>query len=199
MVVAMDAPGLEIRPLKQPDGSAHFNEVFFNDVFVPDDDVVGPVDGGWTVARATLGNESVSIGGGGGGMSMPGSALVAPLDAHPDRLHGGAARVGRYIAEHQAMGLLNLRSAHRAVSGAGPGPEGAMTKLILSELGHEAAAILTELNGSDALYMDGAGMMSNMLVLMHRGMSIAGGTSEIKRNQIAERILGLPRDPLINN
>ena len=197
MVIDMHAPGVEVRPLKMTIGASEFNEVFFDDVFVPDDDVVGPVDGGWTVARATLGNESVSIGGGGGGMSMPGSALIAPFDAHPDRLAGGAARVGRYIAEHQAMGLLNLRAANRAVAAAGPGPEGAMTKLVLSELGHEAAAILTELNGPDSVFMDGPGGMSNLLVLMHRGMSIAGGTSEIKRNQIGERILGLPRDPRI--
>src|SRR3546814_2952622 len=122
-----------------------------------DDDVVGPVDGGWTVARATLGNESVSIGGGDGGMSLPGSALIEPFDANPERLEGGAVRVGRYIADHQAMGLLNLRSANRAVEGSGPGPEGAMTKLILSEDGHDAAAILTELNGPDAAFMDGPG------------------------------------------
>ena len=197
MVIDMHAEGVEVRPLKMTSGNSEFNEVFFSDVFVPDDDVVGPVDGGWTVARATLGNESVSIGGGGGGMSLPGEMLVAPLDAHPERLAGGAARVGRYIAEHHAMGLLNLRAANRAVSGAGPGPEGAMTKLVLSELGHDAAAILTELNGPDAVFMDGAAGMSNLLVLMHRGLSIAGGTSEIKRNQIGERILGLPRDPLI--
>ena len=197
MVIDMHAEGVEVRPLKMTTGNSEFNEVFFNDVFVPDDDVVGPVDGGWTVARATLGNESVSIGGGQGGMSMPGTMLVAPFDANPERLTGGAARVGRYLAQHQAMGLLNLRSAHRAVAGGEPGPEGAMTKLILSELGHDAAAILTELNGPEAIYMDGAGGMSNLLVLMHRGMSIAGGTSEIKRSQIGERILGLPRDPLI--
>jgi alkylation response protein AidB-like acyl-CoA dehydrogenase len=197
MVIDMHADGVEVRPLKMTTGNSEFNEVFFNEVFVPDDDVVGPVDGGWTVARATLGNESVSIGGGQGGMSMPGSALVAPFDAHPERLSGGAARIGRYVADHQAMGLLNLRSANRAVAGGEPGPEGAMTKLVLSEIGHEAAAILTELNGPDAAFMDGAGAMSNLLVLMHRGMSIAGGTSEIKRNQIGERILGLPRDPLL--
>ncbi|HUF33203.1 MAG TPA: acyl-CoA dehydrogenase [Acidimicrobiales bacterium] len=197
MVIDMHAEGVEVRPLKMTTGNSSFNEVFFNEVFVPDDDVVGPVDGGWTVARATLGNESVSIGGGQGGMSMPGSALVTPFDAHPERLTGGAARVGRYAAQHQAMGLLNLRSVNRAVSSAEPGPEGAITKLVLSELGHEAAAILTELNGPDAAFMDGPGGMSNMLVLMHRGMSIAGGTSEIKRNQIGERILGLPRDPLL--
>ena len=197
MAIDMHADGVEVRPLKQTSGASDFNEVFFNDVFVPDDDVVGPVDGGWTVARATLGNESVSIGGGSGGMSMPGAALVAPYDAHPERLDGGAARIGRYIAEHQAMGLLNLRSANRAVAGGEPGPEGAMTKLVLSEIGHEAAAIMTELNGPDSLFMDGPGGLSNLLVLMHRGMSIAGGTSEIKRNQIGERILGLPRDPLL--
>jgi alkylation response protein AidB-like acyl-CoA dehydrogenase len=130
-------------------------------------------------------------------MSMPGSMLVPSFDAHPERLDGGAPRIGRYIAQHQAMGLLNLRSAHRAVAGGEPGPEGAITKLVISELGHEAAATLTELNGPDAAFMDGAAAMSNSLVLMHRAMSIAGGTSEIKRSQIGERILGLPRDPLI--
>ena len=130
-------------------------------------------------------------------MSVPGSAMVASFDAHPERLGGGAARLGRYIADQHVLTLLNLRAANRAVAGGEPGPEGAMTKLVLSEVGHDAAAIFTELNGPDALYMDGPGAMSNMLVLMHRGMSIAGGTSEIKRNQIGERILGLPRDPLI--
>jgi 3-oxochol-4-en-24-oyl-CoA dehydrogenase len=197
MVIDMHAPGVEVRPLKMTSGMSEFNEVFFDDVFVPDDDVVGPVDGGWTVARATLGNESVSIGGGQGGMSLPGSALIGPLDANPDRVAGAAARVGRYIAEHQAMGLLNLRSANRAVAGGEPGPEGAITKLVMSELGHEAAELLTALNGPDAAFLDGAGGISNMMVLMHRALSIAGGTSEIKRNQIGERILGLPRDPLV--
>lgn len=198
MVIDMHADGVEVRPLRMTTGTSEFNEVFFDDVFVPDDDVVGPVDGGWTVARATLGNESVSIGGGGGGMTYPGEALVAPFDAHPERLGGGAARIGRYIATHQAMGLLNLRAANRAVAGTEPGPEGAITKLVLSELGHDAAAILTELNGPGAAYMDGAAATSSLMVLVHRGMSIAGGTSEIKRNQIGERILGLPRDPLIS-
>ncbi|MGZ4693512.1 MAG: acyl-CoA dehydrogenase family protein, partial [Acidimicrobiales bacterium] len=198
MVIDMEAEGVEVRPLKMPTGQSEFNEVFFNDVFVPDDDVVGPVDGGWTVARATLGNESVSIGGGQGGMSLPGDALIAPLDAHPERLAGGAGRVGRYIATSQAMTLMNLRTAHRAVAGGGPGPEGNVTKLVLSEIGHEAAAILAELTGPDTAFLDGSGALTGTMVLMHRAMSIAGGTSEIKRNQIGERILGLPRDPLIN-
>ncbi len=198
MVIDMKAQGVEVRPLRMVSGASEFNEVFFNDVFVSDDDVVGPVDGGWTVARATLGNESVSIGGGGGGgLAIGAEAIIAAFDAHPERLSGGAGRIGRYAAAHHAMTTLNLRSAHRAVAGGGPGPEGNVTKLVLSELGHEAAAILAESAGPDAALFDGPGAMAGMMVMMHRAMSIAGGTSEIKRNQIGERMLGLPRDPLI--
>jgi alkylation response protein AidB-like acyl-CoA dehydrogenase len=197
MVIDMHAAGVTIRPLKMPTGNSDFNEVFFDDVFVPDADVVGPVDAGWTVARATLGNESVSIGGGDGGtLAMPAEAFIAPLDAHPERLAGGAGRVGRQISRTQAMGVLNQRSAYRAVAGGGPGPEGNIAKLLLSEVGHETAAIMAELAGPDAAFLAGKGAMAATLVLMNRAMSIAGGTSEITRNQIAERILGLPRDPL---
>ena len=95
------------------------------------------------------------------------------------------------------MTMLNLRSAHRAVAGGGPGPEGNVTKLLLSEIGHEAAAIMAALAGPDLAFLDGPGALGGTLSLMHRAMSIAGGTSEIKRNQIGERILGLPRDPLV--
>jgi alkylation response protein AidB-like acyl-CoA dehydrogenase len=197
MVIDMKAKGVSVRPLRMPAGHSEFNEVFFDDVFVPDADVIGPVNGGWTVARATLGNESVSIGGGDGGMALPADSFIGPLDAHPERLSGGAGRVGHHIARLNTMGVMNLRSAHRAVTGAGPGPEGNITKLLLSELGHEAAAILAELAGPDGAFLEGSGALAATLVLMNRGMSIAGGTSEIKRNQIAERMLGLPRDPLI--
>jgi alkylation response protein AidB-like acyl-CoA dehydrogenase len=197
MVIDMHAPGVSVRPLKMPTGRSDFNEVFFDDVFVPDADVVGPIDGGWTVARATLGNESVSIGSGDGGTAMPGSAFIGPFDAHPERLPGGASRVGAHIARTQSLQALNLRSAYRAVAGGGPGPEGNVAKLLLAELGHESAAILAALAGPDGAFLEGDGALAATLVLLNRAMSIAGGTSEIKRNQIAERILGLPRDPLI--
>ncbi|HWA64905.1 MAG TPA: acyl-CoA dehydrogenase [Mycobacteriales bacterium] len=197
MVIDMHAPGVEVRPLRMIPGESEFNEVFFNDVFVPDADVVGPINGGWTVARATLGNESVSIGGGTGAMTFPGEALIPAYDAKPDKLPGGTQRIGRYIATQTAMSQLNLRSASRAVAGGGPGPEGAVTKLVLSELGLDAAGILGELSGPDLLFMDEPRRIPAYMVLMQRAMTIAGGTSEIKRNQIAERILGLPRDPLI--
>ena len=197
MVIDLHAPGVTVRPLRMPTGHSDFNEVFFDDVFVPDADVVGPIDGGWTVARATLGNESVSIGGGDGGMAMPPETFIAPLDAHPERISGGVGRVGRHLARIVTMRVLNQRSVYRAVAGGGPGPEGNIAKLVLSELSLEAAQILAELAGPDGAFLEGSGGMAATLVLMSRALSIAGGTSEIKRNQIAERILGLPRDPLI--
>jgi hypothetical protein len=86
--------------------------------------------------RATLGNESVSIGGEQGGMSMPGSMMVTSFDEHPDRLTGGEGRIGRYVAQQQAMGLLNLRARTEPWPERAPAPR-AMTKLILSEIGHE--------------------------------------------------------------
>lgn len=197
MVVDMHDPGVEIRPLRQLTGHSGFNEVFLTDVFVPDDNVVGPVDGGWTVARATLGNESVSIGAG-TGQASPIHDLLASLDAHPERLPGGASVVGHSIATTKANELMNLRSLHRAVSGAGPGPEGAITKLAFAESQLEAAHVLAELAGPQLTYLEGGALEGTTNILGVRVWTIGGGTSEIKRNQIGERILGLPRDPLLN-
>ena len=197
MVIDLSSDGVEIRPLRMPNGGSEFNEVFLTDVFVPDDDVVGPVDGGWTVARATLGNESVSLGGG-DGFTFGADLALGPFDAHPERLSGGAGRIGRYAAQAQAVETLGLRSAQRAVAGGAPGPEGAVTKLVGSENAQEMAAMLTELSGPDGAFLDGPAALASGLALTNRALSIAGGTSEIKRNQIGERLLGLPRDPLIN-
>jgi alkylation response protein AidB-like acyl-CoA dehydrogenase len=196
MVIDMHAPGVEVRPLRQITGNSDFNEVFFTDVFVPDDDVVGTVDDGWTVARSTLGNERVSIGGGSGGI-FPSMDLFALLKAHSDRLPNASARVGALLAKDHALKVLNLRRAQRAVVGAGPGPEGNVTKLVLAEHGHDRAALQSDLVGQDLAFLVGDGAFAGFSQLATRAMSIAGGTSEITRNQIAERILGLPRDPLI--
>ncbi len=199
MVIDMHAEGVEVRPLKMPTGSSEFNEVFFNDVFVPDDDVVGPVDGGWTVARATLGNESVSIGGGSGGMTMPGEALIPVFDAHPERLSGGA-RPDRPLHRGPAGdGACSTCAARTAPSpAAAPGRKATSPSSCCRRSATRRRRSSPRRTGPDTAFLDGAGAMAGMLILMHRAMSIAGGTSEIKRNQIGERILGLPRDPLIN-
>jgi alkylation response protein AidB-like acyl-CoA dehydrogenase len=194
VAIDMHAQGVEVRPLRQITGGADFNEIFFSDVFVPDTDVVGPANAGWTVARATLGNERVSIGAGAGGGGRGGD-MSGQLAAEASRLSGGPARVGRYVAVQHAARLLNLRSAQRAVSGAGPGPEGNVTKLLLAEQNLELAAILAALAGPETAFVEGPGGPAAMASLGSRALSIAGGTSEITRNQIGERILGLPRDP----
>ncbi len=198
MVIDMKGEGVEVRPLRQITGNSNFNEVFFDDVLVPDDDVVGPVDGGWRVARATLGNESVSIGGRNNASAEQLDSLLRMFEVHPERLAGGAGRIGRFVATTQALEALNMRAAHRAVVGGAPGSEGNIAKLVLAESGHELAAMFAAVTGSDGTLLEGPGAVAAELVLSHRAMSIAGGTSEIKRNQIGERILGLPRDPLIN-
>ena len=196
MVVDMHDPGVDIRPLRQLTGNSGFNEVFLTDVFVPDDNVVGTVGGGWTVARATLGNESISVGAG-TSVGLPVEQLIESLDAHPERLSGGSSRVGRCIAGAQANEMVNLRSIYRAVTGSGPGPEAAITKLAFTESMLEGAHALASLSGPELAYLDDAGSNSSQTILGVRVWAIGGGTSEIKRNQIGERILGLPRDPLL--
>lgn len=198
VIVGMKAPEVEVRPLRQITGGSDFNEVFFNDLFVPDEDVVGTPNSGWTVARATLGNERVSIGGSGSFYEGLADQLVQLAQQRPDRLAGGKIRVGSYLAEETALRLLNLRRAARSVEGTGPGPEGNVTKLKLAEHMVEGAAIMAALLGPEVALTDGPGALSGRLMMGARGMAIAGGTSEVTRNQIAERILGMPRDPLIN-
>jgi len=197
MVIDMHAKGVEVRPLRQATGQSDFNEVFFDEVFVADADVVGPVNKGWTVARATLGNERVSIGSGDGADL---SGLLSTVDlmqryAPDDR--GLARDVGNLVAADVVIRLLNLRSAVRAVVGGEPGAEGNITKLLGSEQGLRAAALAGRIVGDGVASLAGDGGITALLMVGARAMAIAGGTSEIVRNQIAERILGLPRDPLL--
>jgi 3-oxochol-4-en-24-oyl-CoA dehydrogenase len=198
VIIDMKAPEVEVRPLRQITGSSEFNEVFFNDVFVPDEDVVGTPNSGWTVARATLGNERVSIGGAGSYYAGLAARLVELTRQRADRLAGAEVRVGAFLAEEHALRLLNLRRAVRSIEGAGPGPEGNVTKLKLAEHIIEGAAISAGLLGPEVALTDGPGALVGRMIMGARGMAIAGGTSEVTRNQIAERILGMPRDPLIN-
>jgi alkylation response protein AidB-like acyl-CoA dehydrogenase len=198
VIVDMKAPEVEVRPLRQITGESEFNEVFFNDLFVPDEDVVGAPNTGWTVARATLGNERVSIGGSGSFYQGLAAQLVQLAQERGNQLAGAETRLGYYLAEELALRLLNLRRAARSVEGAGPGPEGNVTKLKLADHMIEGAAISAALLGPELALTDGPGALAGRMMMGARGMAIAGGTSEVTRNQIAERILGMPRDPLIN-
>jgi 3-oxochol-4-en-24-oyl-CoA dehydrogenase len=197
MAIDMNAPGVEIKPLREITGNSHFNEVFFDEVFVPDADVVGDVNRGWLVARATLGNERISIGGGSSGtIAFSVDDLVKLLDNAPAET--AAARVrqaGAVIADFHTLRLLNLRRASRAIAGAEPGPEGNVTKLVLAEQSQRLTELGMELAGTAAVVGQTRALTGSYLG--GRAITIAGGTSEISRNTIAERILGLPRDPLL--
>ncbi len=196
MVIDLEGQGVDIRPLREASGGELFCEVFFDDVFVPDDDVVGPVDGGWKVARSTLGNERVSIGGGTG----YGEGAFDLLDLVRRYAPGDSAAleaVGRLLAERRAMHLLNLRSAERAVAGAEPGPEGNVAKLLSGEHVQAQAALALRLLGPVGALAEGPDAGVQATEVFARALTIAGGTSEIVRSTIGERLLGLPRDPLL--
>lgn len=189
MVVDLKSDGVDIRPLRDMTGAAKFNEIFFNKVFVPEEDVVGAVGEGWQVARATFNNERLAIGGGNEGDVMSAYELV---DLDHDDTSCSRADIGALIAEEHAMRLMNIRAAVRAVANLPTSSEGVMTKLLSAEHAQRVSEMAMCLVGVSAV-VGGAERISERY-LFARCLTIAGGTSEIIRNLIAERILGLPRE-----
>jgi 3-oxochol-4-en-24-oyl-CoA dehydrogenase len=191
MIIDLADPAVQIRPLTEITGETLFNEVFFDDVFVPDRDVVGPVNAGWGVAMAAFGNERVSIGS--GSVTMTADTLIDLLARHRPGDTGLARDVGALLIEAYTLAALNLRQAARAVFDSGPGIEGNIAKLFGAEHAQRVAELALRIAGPAVL----TGAESTVLhdYLFSRCLTIAGGTSEIVRNLVAERILGLPRDP----
>jgi alkylation response protein AidB-like acyl-CoA dehydrogenase len=193
-IVDMHSEGIEVRPLREITGAAMFNEVFFTDVCVPDDCVVGPVNGGWRLARTTLANERVSMASGATfGFGIEGILKTIDAAGHEDPvvLDG----LGRLLAEAQSVAMLGARTTLRSVSGVEPGPEASVRKLLGAEHEQRVQELgLTLLGAMGATTEDDAGRWSQGF-LSTRCLTIAGGTSEVQRNVIGERILGLPRDP----
>ncbi len=191
-LVDMAASGLDIRPLRELTGAEMFNEVFLDAVFVPDDLVVGEVDAGWEAARTTLANERVSMGSGSSfGPGVEGLLGHAAHGASPVVID----HVGRLLAESHALAALGLRSTLRALSGDEPGPEASVRKLLGVEHEQRIQELGLGLLGPAGAIDEGDGAAWIGGYLGNRCLSIAGGTSEIQRNVIAERLLGLPKDP----
>jgi alkylation response protein AidB-like acyl-CoA dehydrogenase len=202
--VDMTAPGVEVRPLRQITGEAEFNEVFLTDVPIPDADRIGAVGEGWKVSTATLMNERVAIGGAAvpreGGMI--GSAARTWRQRPEQRTPGLHDRLLRLWADSEVARLAGVRLRQQLAAGK-PGPEGSGAKLVFARLNQDISEFEVELAGADGLrYGDwtmrrpeGAnfyGRDPGYRYLRARGNSIEGGTSEILRNIIAERVLGLP-------
>jgi len=186
-LVDMTSAGIDIRPLRELTGDAMFNEVFLDEVFVPDECVVGEVNEGWKLARTTLANERVAMAGSKLGMSTERAVeLLAGRESGTD-----AARVGHQVALASVCQLLGVRSTLRSIAGRGPGPESSVAKLLGVRNRQEASELVVDLLGPAALFVADDPDVHEMLLT--RCLSIAGGTTQILRNVVAERVLGLPR------
>ncbi|MEU1196755.1 acyl-CoA dehydrogenase [Streptomyces sp. NPDC005813] len=179
--------GIGIRPLKEITGDSLFNEVHFDDVLLPADAVVGEVDDGWRVARNTLGNERVHM--------ADQLTFDTGLEALIDRADEiGGARLGALLAEAHALACVGLRTILRQVSGVDPGAGASVRKLVQTAHQQKVAELALELLGPAGAVSEGAGERALHGFLLSRCLTIAGGTTQVQLNVVAERILGLPRD-----
>jgi alkylation response protein AidB-like acyl-CoA dehydrogenase len=200
-IVDFHAPGVEIRPIKQINGGSGFNEVFFSDVRVPDTWRIGETDDGWRCAIAMLMNERVAIGAGGGGGRGVGIKALAKLAREHGKLEDSVVRQGIadiYIRQ-QIMSYIGQRIRAAVTTGKAPGPEGSIAKL--------AGALLSRKTSDLAMSIAGVGGQAwedpkqsrwAQLVLSTPASRIAGGTDEVQRNIIGERVLALPKEPQVD-
>jgi alkylation response protein AidB-like acyl-CoA dehydrogenase len=213
-VVDMEQPGVEVRPLVQITGDAEFNEVFFNDARVRNDWMLGREGDGWKVAITTLMNERISLSGAGsiGGDSVGGSPIDRLLDRHrgiTDPL--ARQQLAEAYIESRLIRLNNQRAADKRKSGAEAGPEGSITKLMQAEFNQRLQKLALDLEGPDGVAWEGVNLSKTTRsgrsirvdddatvafgFLRAQANTIEGGTSDIMRNILGERVLGLPKDP----
>jgi hypothetical protein len=192
-LVAMDDPGIEVRPLREITGRAMFNEVFLDDVFVPDDCVVGQPGDGWKIARVTLATERVAMVGG-ARLSEDVEALLSLAGAGAPADAAVLDQVGARIAEGLALAVMDDRMAQAIASGREAGMTAAVRKLLGVAHRQAVAEATLSLQGSAAAAADGAAQAAVHEFLLTRCLSIAGGTTQILLSLVAERVLGLPRD-----
>jgi alkylation response protein AidB-like acyl-CoA dehydrogenase len=204
----MHAPGVEVRPLRQITGEAEFNEVYLTDVRVPDSDRIGGLGDGWRVSLTTLMNERVTIGGAVAGReSGPIGDALRVWREHPER-QGRVLRdrLARAWIDAEVLRLTNARAAANRKAGA-PGPEGSVAKLAFAEVNKRIYELCADVLGPEALLYPTyemvrpeesaltGGLDPRKMFLRSRAYSIEGGTSEILRNILGERVLGLPGEP----
>ncbi len=212
-MVDMHAPGVEVRPLRQITGEAEFNEVYLTDVRIPDADRIGDVGDGWRVSMTTLMNERTTIGAGVGGPKRGAGSIAEAVytwEHTDDHSPARRDRLMKLWCDAEVLRLTNMRAAAKARAG-NPGPEGSIAKLAFANLNKSVYEWCIDTLGaaggidydytfrrpSEAL-LDGAPGSARKLFLRSRANSIEGGTSEIMRNILGERILGLPGEPRVD-
>jgi alkylation response protein AidB-like acyl-CoA dehydrogenase len=203
-VVDMRSAGIEVRPLVQMTGTHEFNEVFFIDVRIPAANVVGVEHDGWRLAKVTLGNERVSLSGEG---ALWGRGPTANDVVDLVRAHGGTRdpllrqQIARLYSEAETLRLIRLRTLSARLRGLEPGPEASVRKAIADEHGQHVMALAKQLAGTHGLLADHGpfaeidGGVWHYGYLYSRALTIGGGTSEVQRNILGEKVLGLPREP----
>lgn len=217
-MVDMHAPGVEVRPLRQITGEAEFNEVYLTEVRIPDADRIGDVGDGWRVSMTTLMNERTSIGGGGGGGPRPaGSGPIAEVvriwnDELPEHRRSPATRdkLMQLWIDAEVLRLTNIRAGQNRKAG-NPGPESSIAKLALALVNKDIYEFCVNMLGADGLIgydfdmrradavgLEGPPGSSRKMFLRSRANSIEGGTSEIMKNILGERVLGLPGEPRVD-
>ncbi len=219
-VCPMDLPGIEIRPITEMTGGHTFNEVFFTDVRIPAENLVGDLHDGWRLAKVTLGNERVSLSTGGvlWGNGPTALELIESIrEMGPVTDPHMRQRIASVYIEHQLLDLIRLRTLSATLKGQQPGPEASIRKLLADEHGQHVMALARDLIGANGMLAGGDGEKfvpgtdTKSLGpdkpeggLMHPGwydgfmfsqaLTIGGGTFAVQRNIIAERVLGLPHD-----
>jgi alkylation response protein AidB-like acyl-CoA dehydrogenase len=195
LLADMRAEGFEVRPLKQMDGGAHFNEVFLNEVRVPHAMRLGEPGDGWRIAITTLMHERMSLGSATGGYIFDFERLRALARGGVDSVSDRLARqdLARVYTQRKILELLNARILAKLGRGQIPDAEGSIVKLVLSNLVTDSASLGMRLLGPAATVMGHEGVQRAFLGAP--AFHIGGGTDEIQRNLIAERVLGLPKDP----
>ncbi len=201
-ICPMDAPGVEIRPIIEMTGLHTFNEVFLDEVRIPDENRVGEVNEGWTLAKVTLGNERVSLSSGGALWGM-GPSAGDLLDLVRSR--GGVSdpilrqRLAQLHIEAELLRLIRLRTVTARIKGEQPGPEASIRKILADEHGQRIMGLAKDLAGPGAMLTD-RGPLGAEPGPWHHGflfapaLTVGGGTGEVQRNIIAERVLDLPHD-----
>ncbi|WP_208028470.1 acyl-CoA dehydrogenase family protein [Rhabdothermincola sediminis] len=201
-ICPMDLPGIEVRPIVEMTGAHTFNEVFFTDVRIPVENLVGEENEGWSLAKVTLGNERVSLSGGGALWGL--GPTVADL-LELIRSGGGLTdpvlrqRAAMVHVESEILRLIRLRTVTAAIKGEPPGPEASVRKVLADEHGQHVMALAKDLCGAEGMLSEGDALGGqagfwHYGFLFSQALTIGGGTGDVQRNIIAERVLGLPHD-----